>query len=120
MSRKPECDYDIVVAGGGAGGVGAALGAALEGADVLLVEKYGFLGGAATTSNVLAYCGFFQQGETPIKAVEWCRRPRTRRAAQFEAGLQSVLLPDNAKLDYPFGTRSGEAGIGPRVDQGGR
>ena len=69
MSRKPECDYDIVVAGGGAGGVGAALGAALEGADVLLVEKYGFLGGAATTSNVLAYCGFFQQGETPIKAV---------------------------------------------------
>ncbi|MCR9155857.1 MAG: FAD-dependent oxidoreductase [Rhodobacteraceae bacterium] len=69
MSRKLECDYDVVVAGGGAGGVGAALGAAREGADVLLVEKYGFLGGAATTSNVLAYCGFFQQGETPIKAV---------------------------------------------------
>ncbi len=69
MSRRPECDYDVVVAGGGAGGVGAALGAALEGAKVLLVEKYGFLGGAATTSNVLAYCGFFQQGETPIKAV---------------------------------------------------
>ncbi|MEH6737382.1 MAG: FAD-dependent oxidoreductase [Sulfitobacter sp.] len=69
MSRRPECDYDVVVAGGGAGGVGAALGAALEGADVLLVEKYGFLGGAATTSNVLAYCGFFQQGETAIKAV---------------------------------------------------
>ena len=69
MSRKPECDYDVVVAGGGAGGVGAALGAALAGADVLLVEKYGFLGGAATSSNVLAYCGFFQQGATPIKAV---------------------------------------------------
>ena len=23
--RKPECDYDVVVAGGGAGGVGAAV-----------------------------------------------------------------------------------------------
>lgn len=69
MIRKPESDYDVIVAGGGAGGVGAALGAALEGAKVLLVEKYGFLGGAATSSNVLAYCGFFQQGPEPVKAV---------------------------------------------------
>lgn len=69
MSRKPESEFDVVVAGGGAGGVGAALGAAQEGGKVLLVEKYGFLGGAATSSNVLAYCGFFQQGETPVKAV---------------------------------------------------
>ena len=69
MSRKPESAYDVIVAGGGAGGIGAALGAAAEGAKVLLVEKYGFLGGAATTSQVLAYCGFFQQGPEPIKAV---------------------------------------------------
>ena len=53
MSRKPESAYDVIVAGGGAGGIGAALGAAAEGAKVLLVEKYGFLGGAATTSQVL-------------------------------------------------------------------
>ncbi|MEY8799985.1 FAD-dependent oxidoreductase [Leisingera sp. XS_AS12] len=69
MSRKTESDYDVVVAGGGAAGIGAALGAARAGGKVCLVEKYGFLGGAATTSQVLAYCGFFQQGPEPVKAV---------------------------------------------------
>jgi glycine/D-amino acid oxidase-like deaminating enzyme len=69
VARKPESDYDVIVAGGGAGGVGAALGAAAEGARVLLVEKYGFLGGAATNAQVLAYCGFFQQGPEPVRAV---------------------------------------------------
>ena len=69
MTRKTESAYDVVVAGGGAGGVGAALGAARAGGRVLLVEKYGFLGGAATNAQVLAYCGFFQQGPEPVKAV---------------------------------------------------
>ncbi len=69
MSRRPEAQYDVLVAGGGAGGVGAALGAARAGAKVLLVEKYGFLGGAATAAQVLAYCGFFQQGAEPVPAV---------------------------------------------------
>lgn len=66
---KYSSGYDVIVAGGGAAGVGAALGASRAGARTLLVEKYGFLGGAATASQVLAYCGLFCQGEKPIKAV---------------------------------------------------
>lgn len=53
---------DVVVAGGGIGGVSAAIGAAKSGAKTLLVEKYGFLGGAATNANVLSFCGLYQRG----------------------------------------------------------
>ena len=43
---------DVVVCGGGLGGVCAAVGVAKEGASVLLIERYGFLGGMATAGLV--------------------------------------------------------------------
>jgi len=65
---RPHARYDVVVAGGGSAGVAAAVGAARMGARVLLVEGYGFLGGAATHSLVLAWCGFYPQRPTPRPA----------------------------------------------------
>jgi len=63
-------DFDVVVVGGGAGGVAAAIGAAGTGARVCLVEKHGYLGGAAVASSVLTYCGFFDRsGEQVIAGV---------------------------------------------------
>ena len=44
--------YDVIVVGGGPGGVCAAVGAAREGTSVLLIERYGFLGGMATAGLV--------------------------------------------------------------------
>lgn len=41
-------ETQVLVVGGGAAGVSAAVGAAREGADVMLVERYGQLGGLAT------------------------------------------------------------------------
>ena len=43
---------DVLVIGGGPAGIGAALGAARSGAKTALVERYGFLGGAATAMAV--------------------------------------------------------------------
>lgn len=60
--ESANLSYDVAVVGGGSAGVAAAVGAAATGARTLLLERYGFLGGAATTSNVLAYCGLYAQG----------------------------------------------------------
>ncbi|KON30812.1 hypothetical protein AC482_02910 [miscellaneous Crenarchaeota group-15 archaeon DG-45] len=45
-------DVDVAVAGGGCAGTMAAVAAARNGADTLLIERYGFLGGAATAQYV--------------------------------------------------------------------
>jgi len=62
--------YDVVVVGGGAAGAAAAVGATRMGAKTLLLEQYGFLGGAATHSQVLAYCGFFVSTTSPVPSVQ--------------------------------------------------
>lgn len=68
-SKLTEQHYDVIVVGGGSAGIAAAVGASRSGARTLLVERYGFLGGAATSSNVLAYCGFWTSAAKPIMGV---------------------------------------------------
>jgi hypothetical protein len=64
-------DYDVIVAGGGAAGVGAAVGAAQAGAHTLLIERGSFLGGAATLRSVTTYCGLYLSGsgQDPAQVV---------------------------------------------------
>ncbi len=51
--------YDVIVVGGGPGGIASAVGAARSGADVLLVERYGFMGGGATAMMVNPFMTYF-------------------------------------------------------------
>jgi hypothetical protein len=50
---------DVLVVGGGAAGVAAATAAGRAGAQVVLLERYGFLGGLATTAQVGTICGLY-------------------------------------------------------------
>jgi uncharacterized membrane protein len=68
MSKSDK--YDVVVVGAGAGGLAAAVGATRAGCKTLLVERYGFMGGAATNAQVLAYCGFFTAGRAAVQTVK--------------------------------------------------
>lgn len=47
-----KCSYDVVIAGGGTGGVAAALAAAQAGASVLLVSAHDWLGGQLSTQGI--------------------------------------------------------------------
>lgn len=50
-------EYEVVVVGGGPAGIAAAWAAARHGRSTVLLERYGFLGGAGTASGLSAFCG---------------------------------------------------------------
>jgi hypothetical protein len=59
----------VLVCGGGPGGIAAAVSAARNGADVLLVERYGFLGGMATAGLVNPFMTWFAGEEQIIHGI---------------------------------------------------
>jgi glycine/D-amino acid oxidase-like deaminating enzyme len=61
---------DLIVAGGGPAGVSAAIAAARMGADVLLIEHYGFLGGMSTAGFVFPFMSHWA-GDRPVIAGIW-------------------------------------------------
>lgn len=61
-------EKDIVVIGGGSAGISAAWAASRQGAKVLLIERYGFLGGMATSGLVGSILGHHLSEEEPAVA----------------------------------------------------
>src|ERR1700681_3966520 len=62
-------EFDVVVLGGGPAGIAAAASAARHGARVLLVERYGFLGGMGTAAGVTNFCGLHANVHGEIRQV---------------------------------------------------
>ncbi|HEY8521112.1 MAG TPA: FAD-dependent oxidoreductase [Gammaproteobacteria bacterium] len=50
-------EYEVVVLGGGPAGIAAALAAGRRGRSTILIERYGFLGGAGTAAGLSTFCG---------------------------------------------------------------
>ena len=50
-------EYEVVVLGGGPAGISAAIAAGRSGRKTILIERYGFLGGAGTAAGLSTFCG---------------------------------------------------------------
>jgi glycine/D-amino acid oxidase-like deaminating enzyme len=70
MEPMSTAQADIVVAGGGPAGIAAAIAAARMGADVVLVERYGFLGGMPTAGFVFPFMTHYA-GDRPVIRGIW-------------------------------------------------
>ncbi|WP_246132108.1 FAD-dependent oxidoreductase [Paenibacillus hemerocallicola] len=87
MDIPVYADVDVLVAGGGPAGVGAALAAARNGASVLLIEQRGYLGGMATVAQVPAWCPYTDGKKPVIRGIglEILNEMKSRMEPEFQA-----------------------------------
>jgi ribulose 1,5-bisphosphate synthetase/thiazole synthase len=62
-------EVDVLVAGGGPAGVAAAISAARAGAQTLLIEQRGFLGGMGTVALVPAFCPYSDGEKAVVRGI---------------------------------------------------
>ncbi len=101
-------DADVIVIGGGIAGVSAAASAALSGAKVVLIERFGNLGGMLTTGGVANFCGQIEeQGEVFDQIIKDLQRYNSLGEGTKETVfnyeilslvLQEILLKRGVKL----------------------
>lgn len=96
--------WDVVVIGGGATGLGAAVDAASRGYRTLLVEQMDFAQATSSRSTKLVHGGvrYLQQGNLSLVLEALQERGRMLRNAPHLVRRQSFVIPAYAMWEVPF------------------
>jgi NADPH-dependent 2,4-dienoyl-CoA reductase/sulfur reductase-like enzyme len=102
---------EILVVGGGPAGLGAALGAAAAGAEVMLVERYGFLGG-----NAAGNCRSSWSRDLPVQdlgqRIQYRSQRRRHPAVLGQHFVPAVRDPVGEAVRYRCGGRVHSRNVG--------
>jgi glycerol-3-phosphate dehydrogenase len=96
--------WDIVIIGGGATGLGAAVDAASRGYKTLLLEKLDFAKGTSSRSTKLVHGGvrYLQQGNIKLVMDALRERGTLRKNAPHLVKNQSFIVPNYKWWEGPF------------------
>ncbi len=90
--------YDVIVCGGGPAGLVAATAAARNGARTLLIERYGFVGGMATSALVTPISEFRHFGKQHIGGIPFELMTRAAELGGAEVSRESGNFPANDEI----------------------
>lgn len=108
--------YDVIVCGGGPSGTAAAIAAGRSGASVLMIERYGFAGGMATSALVNPWAGHeFNHPDTGeigslIGGIFKEIAVRLKKAGGYGAPLTESAF-DEERLKYVYDCMLQEANV---------
>ncbi len=124
--ENPAQDWDIIVIGGGASGLGAALDAAARGYKTLLLEKYDFAKGTSSRSTKLVHGGvrYLAQGDVSLVMEALKERGLLMQNAPHLVKNTKFIIPTYRWWSKPFYTvglkvydaMAGKLGLGPSIN----
>ncbi len=97
-------DFDVIIVGGGATGLGAAVDAAARGYRVVLVEAEDFAKGTSSRSTKLVHGGvrYLKQGNIPLVREALHERGLLYRNAPHLVSSMMFVIPNYRWWDGPF------------------
>ena len=106
LNKIPGNDWDIIIIGGGATGLGCAVDAASRGYKTLLLEKVDFSKGTSSRSTKLVHGGvrYLQQGDVSLVFEALKERGLMFKNAPHLVTNQSFIIPTYDWWGGPFYT----------------